>query len=238
MIRRLLDAFGEELCQFLAEMLPRIETDWWIRCVVARLTFQQQNFVRSSGTATLAGLDVAALMRVMDQNWHEIVPLRNLAPASRTWLKEAQTIRNRWAHAPAGGLEPEETYRDLDTLERFLSTIGAKAGLLEEIRLEKKSLLGKLSGGGGHSASAALPTLAAAEGAFARGSVVRLKARPTVTGAVIDHVPGAPEDRYVVFNRGAPGLLGLAYLKKVEPAEAKVAVRDVTTPQAIQPTHV
>lgn len=216
MIRKLLDAFGTELCQFLTEALPRIENDWWNRSVVARLTFQQQNFVRSSGTTTLAGLDVAALMRVLDQNWHEIAPLRNLVPASRTWLKEAQTIRNRWAHAPAGGLELEETYRDLDTLERFLSAIGAKAGLLEEIRLEKKSLLGRLSGAGGHKAGDASPTPACTEGAFARGSVVRLKARPRVTGAVIDHVPGAPEDRYVVFHDGTTATY---YASQIEPAE-------------------
>ena len=126
MIRNLLDAFGKELCNFLGEALPRIETDWWNRCVVARLTFQQQNFVRSSGTTTLAGLDVAALMRVLDQNWHEVAPLRNLAPPSRTWLKEAQTIRNRWAHAPAEGLGPEETYRDLGLETICPTTIGAQ----------------------------------------------------------------------------------------------------------------
>jgi len=113
MVRRYLDAFGEAICRLLGETLPRIETDWWSRRVLDRLTFQQQSFVRSSGTATLDGLDVAALMRVLDQNWHEIAPLRNLPPIARTWLKETQTIRNRWAHAPASGLPPDETYRDL-----------------------------------------------------------------------------------------------------------------------------
>jgi hypothetical protein len=112
MVRRYLDAFGEAICRLLGEALPRIETDWWTRRVLDRLTFQQQSFVRSSGTTTLAGLDVAALMRVLDQNWHEIAPLRNLPSIARTWLKETQTIRNRWAHAPASGLAPDETYRD------------------------------------------------------------------------------------------------------------------------------
>jgi len=214
MVRKFLDAFGEATCRLLGETLPRIETDWWTRRVLDRLTFQQQSFVRSSGTKTLAGLDVAALMRVLDQNWHEIAPLRNLPPIARTWLKETQTIRNRWAHAPASGLAPDETYRDLDTMERLLAAIGASTATLDEIRKEKASLLQKLGGAGRPPAEES--RAASSEGALRRGTLVRLKARPAVTGAVIDHLPGAPEDRYVVFHDGATTTY---YASQLEPAE-------------------
>lgn len=214
MIRKLLDAFGEALCLLLAETLPRIEADWWTRCVVDRLTFQQQSFVRSSGTTKLDGLDVAALMRVLDQNWHEIAPLRNLSPVARTWLKEAQTIRNRWAHAPAGGLAPDETYRDLDTMERFLTAIGARTEAVDELRKEKGALLRTLGGAGQRPPVAPQPS--PIEGAWRRGTVVKLKARPAVTGAIIDHLPGAPEDRYVVFHDGTTATYYASQLEQAE----------------------
>ena len=44
---------------------------------------------------------------------------------TRNWLKEAQTIRNRWAHLPPGGLNPEDRYRDLDTVGRLMTALGA-----------------------------------------------------------------------------------------------------------------
>ena len=214
MVQKLLDAFGEALCQFLTETLPRIEVEWWKLCVVDRLTFQQQSFVRATGTTTLAGLDVAALMRVLDQNWHEIAPLRNLTPIGRTWLKEAQTIRNRWAHAPTGGLVPNDTYRDLDTMERLLTVIGARAEVVESIRREKTDLLQTLGGTGSRPADAPQPTTD--DRALRPGTVVRLKAKPAVTGAIIDHLPGAPEDRYVVFHDGTAATYYASQLEQAD----------------------
>lgn len=214
MIRRLLDAFGATLCRFLAETLPRVEADWWDRCVVSRLTFQQQNFVRSNGTTNLEGLDVAALMRVLDQNWYEIAPLRSLPTIARTWLKEAQTIRNRWSHAPASGLAPEETYRDLDTMGRFLAAIGGDAQVLDEIQREKTVLLRIL--GAAKEARAMSPRPMQPQGGFPRGTVVRLKASPNLTGAIIDHLPGDQGGRYVVFHDGTTATY---YASQIEPTE-------------------
>lgn len=214
-IRRLLDALATQLCALLAETLPKLDDDWWDKRVVSRLTFQQQNFVRSSRTTSLEGLDVAALLRVLDQNWHEIAPIRSLPIGARSWLKEAQTIRNRWAHAPTGGLEAEETYRDLDTLDRLFAAVGAGADVLAEIRAEKKSLLGKLAGGGSPGGTEGQPPQRS-EGTLTRGTIVRLKARPSVTGAVIDHLPGDPEDRYVVFHDGATATYYASQIERVE----------------------
>ncbi len=227
MVRKYLDAFAEALCRLLGETLPRIESDWWSRRVLDRLTFQQQSFVRSSGTTTLDGLDAAALIRVLDQNWHEIASLRNLRPITRTWLKETQTIRNRWAHAPAGGLPPDETYRDLDTMERFLTAIGASSGTVDEIRKEKATLLQALGGAGQSPAGGHQEP--SSEGGWRRGTLVRLKARPAVTGAIIDHLPGAPEDRYLVFHDGATTTY---YASQLEPAEvAGSTARGVQLPE-------
>jgi len=64
LIRKYLDALAVQLCAVLREALPSLDTDWWERHVISRLTFQQQGFVRTSKITSLEGLDIAALLRV------------------------------------------------------------------------------------------------------------------------------------------------------------------------------
>lgn len=169
--------------------------------MVDRLTFQQQGVVQTQRIDSLEQLDTAALLRVLDQNWRDVAALRNFQSIVRTWLKEAQGIRNRWAHAPASGLPFDEQYRDLDTLERLLIAIGAPAGVISDCRKAKAEVMKALGGTGVQTPEVVQPS--AALGAWRRGALVMLKAKPTVTGAIIDHLPGVPEDRYVVFHDGA-----------------------------------
>jgi Swt1-like HEPN len=48
---------------------------------------------RRCGYSTLA-----ALLRVLDQNWFELSNMLRLPREGRTWVKELQTVRNKWAH--------------------------------------------------------------------------------------------------------------------------------------------
>ena len=98
--------------QHLLEILPDLDEDWWGKNVVNRLTFQQQRQVSEKNISALEQLDLASLLRVLDQNWQEIRAKTELPFEARNWLKEAQNIRNRWAHLPVGGLPPEDIYRD------------------------------------------------------------------------------------------------------------------------------
>lgn len=69
----------------------------------------------------------------------------NFSKDARNWLKEAQSIRNRWAHAPAGGLPDDVCYRDIDTIERLLQAFGADSDTLDPISQEKKKPLPSFS---------------------------------------------------------------------------------------------
>jgi superfamily II DNA or RNA helicase len=55
--------------------------------------------------------------------------------------------------------------------------------------------------------------------------LVRIKARPAVTGAIIDHLPGDSEDRYKVFHDGA---VITYYASQLEPAAATSSRIEVT----------
>lgn len=62
-----------------------------------RLSFQQQRTVEERGVASLRQLDFAALLRILDQNWYELSNILNLPREGRNWVKELQTVRNKWA---------------------------------------------------------------------------------------------------------------------------------------------
>lgn len=223
-----LNDLGRCLQQFLETALPACDPHWWESRVLDRLTFQQRRIVEEKGITSLAKLDLAGLLRVLDQNWVEISASRSLAFEARNWLKETQTIRNRWAHAPTGGFDDDTLFRDLDTMERLLQTLGASPDVLTDIRQRKSRLLANMAV---EQQPAAHPQAVAAlaGGQFVPGSVVRLKAQPTITGAVVTHLPGELEDRYQVFHDGS---ITTYYASQIEPA-AVASARASIAPDAL-----
>lgn len=57
---------ADTLRVFLQNTLPPLAKEWWARYVVSALTFQQQRRIEESRIESLAGLDLAALIRVLD----------------------------------------------------------------------------------------------------------------------------------------------------------------------------
>lgn len=76
-----------EIARFLAGKLPELSPQWWQMHVVDRLSFQQQRTLQERGTETLQQLDFAALLRVLDQNWHEIGSQMRLPREARSWIR-------------------------------------------------------------------------------------------------------------------------------------------------------
>lgn len=194
-----LDELGKAVRDFLYAVLPSINQKWWDNCVLGYLTFQQRRVVNEKGLTSLTDLDLAGLLRVLDQNWHDIKASRTLPFEARNWLKEAQSIRNRWAHLPPGGLNPEDRYRDLDTVWRLMTVIGADDSSIARVRTARDEVFSTVNRS--HEATPA-PNLREAATVIAKGDVVRLKARPDHTGAVIDILEGGGETRYLVFHDG------------------------------------
>ena len=138
----LLSRAAAELCRFLGKRLPTLGDDnWWIKRVVDRLSFQQQRYVEQRGISELGGLDLAALIRILDQNWYDLNWKESFSPDARHFVKEMQTIRNRWAHASVQKYSQDDVYRDLDTLQRFLAVIGSSEELQNKVRAERKKLV-------------------------------------------------------------------------------------------------
>jgi hypothetical protein len=136
-----LDDVAKKLVLFLEKILPTLFDDWWTKAVVSVLSFAQKNRLDQRSISTLDGLDLACLLRILDQNWYQISNALNLSPESRHFVKEMVTVRNRWAHAQASGFNADDIYRDLDTIQRFAILIGIDDDKIQAIQKLKKSIL-------------------------------------------------------------------------------------------------
>jgi len=205
-INLLLHKLTSSLACYLEKSLPSLFENWWQQAVVQNLSFQQKRHLEQNNIVSLASLDIAALLRVFDQNWFQLSNKLNLTQEARHYIKELQTIRNRWAHIGSEDFTYEDKYRDLDTLQRFALIIGAEDNLIQEVRAAKASFLPQ------HvdltaqieSADKIIPQVTKAKSfEFEPGQIIYLKSNSSVRGAVVSVVPGSPENRFKVFVDGA-----------------------------------
>lgn len=204
-LNNLLQKATVSLAAYLKNVLPSLFEDWWEKAVVNNLSFQQRRQLEQRNIDSLASLDIAALLRVFDQNWYQISTKLNLTSEACHFVKEMQTVRNRWAHAGTEGFPVEDVYRDLDTLQRFAVVINADESLLQEVRAAKTFLLAK-----GLQSSAQCKTADQqasqdskdSRAEFKPGQIVILKSNPSIKGAVLEILSSKPENRFKVFVNG------------------------------------
>ena len=193
------------LSSYLGKSLPILFTDWWNESVISNLSSVQKQRLKQKNSHSLSSLDIAALLRVLDQNWYSISNKYNLSQDFRHFIKEMQTIRNKWAHSSSEEFPIDDVYRDLDTLQRFCQGIDAPAELINEIQSLKKSLLlykPTVSKPAEDKPQVLTQPIKEKNSAFEPGDLVCLKSNPEIQGAVIQVFTGQPESRYTVFVQG------------------------------------
>ncbi len=211
-----------DLAGFLAVHLPTLAEGWWKTHVVDRLTFQQQRIVEERRFTELAQLDFAALLRILDQNWYEVSLTFSLPREGRTWVRELQTVRNRWAHLSAAPVSAEDLYRDADTLGRVLDMLGTKTASVAAVETVKKQAISDMAAssdaysastlhvvGGSPSAPSSTPpeqavAFQAATTMFKAGELVTLRSNPDTLLPIIGVMAGTGETRYQVFQDNRP----------------------------------
>ncbi|MDZ8118313.1 DEAD/DEAH box helicase [Pontiella agarivorans] len=206
----LLQMSTRHLCNWLRDSLSKLDQDWWNSLVLSNLSYQQRRRVEQSGVTTLSQLDLAALLRVLDRNWYEISTRFNLTNQDRNYLKEMQTVRNRWAHMDAHGIEPDDVYRDVDTLQRFLRALDAPDTLLDSVGQVKDLVRNaEIAGAGSVEQPDILqeppkPDEPESSGFFSVGSLVALISNPEKTGVVMSSDGSGDSAKYTVFLDGRP----------------------------------
>lgn len=130
----------KELCTYLEKVLPQADSNWWQTLVLEKLNTSQRLHVDQRKITELAGLDLAALLRIFNENWWLIAGEKKLAKEHRNYLKEMQTIRDKYAHPGTYELSKDDIYRHLDTILRFLNGIEASPELISELKTEKEAM--------------------------------------------------------------------------------------------------
>lgn len=209
-----------ELANFLQNALPLISENWWEQNVIGRLSFQQQRIASEQEYASLSQLDFAALLRTLDQNWYELTSIRNMPREARSWVKELQTVRNKWAHLSTESMPQSEIYRDADTLGRLLSLIGASPESIDAVQIVKSNavlLMSGLQDAANHSpgnlevdlkhtetsnesTETSFKTPVNSISLFKVGDLVSLRSDPKSILPIIEAIPSNKEFRYVVFQ--------------------------------------
>jgi ATP-dependent helicase HepA len=202
-----------ELARFLGAKFPDLSTDWWQTHVLECLTFQQLRFAERDGHQTIDDLDLAALLRVFDQNWSELSYKFKLPRKGRSWLKELQTVRNKWAHLSSRETPAREVYRDADTLGRFLEMIGAgrdSLDCIDSIKAAASAVISEeriVSQGGAATTSESDSEkeiiMTETAPAFKVGDLVALRSNPTNVMPVIEVLTGSGVCRYRVFENSS-----------------------------------
>ena len=129
---------AEALRAFLFPVFSSLTEDWWTIYVVNRLSPDQKRMVAENKVNNLNGLDLQALLNIFDQNWKDISRIKFLPNEARNYLKEIQSIRNRWAHASDRNNPNDDICRHLETLERLLKYIEADSVLIAKVAKKKE----------------------------------------------------------------------------------------------------
>ena len=74
-MNNLLERAAAALCKALEELLSSFSETWWKTCVKPKRSFQQRQRVMQRSISRLDQFDLAALLRLVDQNWYELAVL-------------------------------------------------------------------------------------------------------------------------------------------------------------------
>lgn len=231
-MNELLRAASRDVSKFLSLYLPALSPNWWDKLVLDRLSFQQQRTARERGFNRLEQFDFAALLRILDQNWFDLSSRVTLPREARSWLKELQTVRNKWAHLSAADLPASEVYRDADTLGRLLEIIEASADTRRRVEDAKMRALNFMAPSRAEQAvepeqEPAEPL--ASEGSpqtgallsqtmlFRAGELVALRSEPASILPVVEVIAGGGEPRYRVFRNNSTAVF---YESQLQSAQA------------------
>ena len=195
------------LADFIETTFPKLSKDWWEQAVLGELSFQQQQIADERGHSRPQHLDFAALLRAIDRNWHRLREHLNLPSEGRNWLKELQTVRNKWAHMSAAPVPVSEIYRDADTLERVVSMFGCTraaelASTTREAARDSSPAPQAAQPEPNPSSLAEQTPEAHRSHRFAIGDIVALRSNPDKQFPIIGIRPSADaETRYDVFDQ-------------------------------------
>lgn len=80
------------------------------------LSQMQKDTVISRGITNISGLDLAALLRIVDRNWFIITSSFFVNNKERANIKNMMEVRNTWAHIASTDISKKRVIEDVETI--------------------------------------------------------------------------------------------------------------------------
>ncbi len=134
-IRKALELFNKGIFPFVEREMVKAHGETWVEIVQNSQTNYKS--VKSINYKQNINWDTQAIINVIWDNWNNIFS-KTLGQYERSLIADLKAVRNKWAHQES--LTTDDAYRALDTIERLLKAISAKAEA-SEIEKEKQDVL-------------------------------------------------------------------------------------------------
>ena len=115
----------QQIGGWLEKKLPKIADDWWQELVFNNLSTLQRETVLRNDIHEIKGLDLAALLRVLDRNWFVITSKYFINNKDRGNIRTMQEIRNIWAHITPNDINKERVIDDVNVIIALMQAFDA-----------------------------------------------------------------------------------------------------------------
>ena len=197
---------NQQIGTWLEKKLPKITDDWWQELVFNNISPLQRETVLRNDIHEIKGLDLAALLRVLDRNWFVITSTFFINNKERGNIRTMQEVRNTWAHITPNDISKARVIDDVNVIIALMQAFDAS---MKDTRDMENFIFDVEEDKDIHIASATKTTKrdtpaeekiisgGQPEG-IAVGSIVVLVSDPSVIGAVI----GVSGNKYSVLVNG------------------------------------
>ena len=117
---------SEKMGDWLSNTLPRITNNWWDDLVMNHLSVLQRETVIANNIHDIKGLDLAAILRILDRNWFVITGYIFINNRERRYIRKMQEVRNSWAHITPNDITKQKVKDDVNVIIELLGAFGAK----------------------------------------------------------------------------------------------------------------
>ena len=197
---------NQQIGAWLEKKLPKITDDWWQELVFNNLSPLQRETVLRNDIHEIRGLDLAALLRVLDRNWFVITSMFFINNKERGNIRTMQEVRNTWAHITPNDISKARVIDDVNVIIALMQAFDASMKdtrdmehFIFDVEEDKDIHITsvKKTGKGDAPTEKKTPISGQSEG-IAVGSIVILVSDPSVIGAVI----GVSGNKYSVLVNG------------------------------------
>lgn len=197
---------NQQIGGWLEKKLPKITDDWWRDLVFNNLSPLQRETVLRNDIHEIKGLDLAALLRVLDRNWFVITSTFFVNNKERGNIRTMQEIRNTWAHITPNDISKARVIDDVNVIIALMQAFDAS---MKDTRDMESFIFDVEEDKDIHVAPSKEPSRADTSSeemgivsnqpeGIAVGNIVVLVSDPTVIGAVI----GISGNKYSVLVNG------------------------------------